>query len=228
MKFVKFGVVASAFFFSAVAESLAGVTIYADQASFNAATSGITTIGFEGIAPADGFTAYGPGGSLTLSGVTFTAGAGVDLFVNSSTYYAVNQPPSYDLGSGDYLLAGNLAPTLLDVQLPGSGMSAVAFYFGTFDDSTSQVQITLSTGDVLTLSASYPTSTFVGFTSTSPITSLELLITGGDRQDTLTLDNFQFGTVVPEPGSIIVLCIGLTTVCGINWLRRRESLVHGS
>jgi len=187
--------------------AFASVITYADQAAFNAATTGVTSIGFEGIAPTDDFTAYGPGGSLTLSGTTFTAAGPADLFVNSSTYYFATFGVGYNLGSGDYLLVGNNSPATLEVQLPG-GFTAIAFDIGTFDDPTSQITITLSSGDVLTTSAPIPSVSFVGFTSTTPITSLEIAISGGDRQDTLSIDNFQFGTAVPEPSTLALAGLG--------------------
>ncbi|HUI05707.1 MAG TPA: hypothetical protein VL486_01745 [Verrucomicrobiae bacterium] len=213
------------FFCVCVGQAVASVTSYATKAAFDAATTGITTIGFEGIAPADGFVGLGNGGSLTLSGVTFTAHSGVYLFVNSSTYYAVNDPPAYDLGSGDYLLAGSGAPAFLSITLPAP-VTALAFSLGTFDDSTSQITISLAPGgDALTAGAPYPTNTFVGFTSSAPISSLQIEITAGNRQDTLTLDNFSFGAAaIPEPNSITLLALGLGIVPWRQRKRRRPDV----
>lgn len=213
------------FFCVYVGQAVASVTSYTTRAAFDAATTGITTIGFEGIAPADGFVGLGNGGSITLSGVTFTAHSGVYLFVNSSTYYAVNDPPAYDLGSGDYLVAGSGAPAFLSIALPVP-VTALAFSFGTFDDSTSQITISAAPGgDALTAGAPYPTNTFVGFTSSAPISSLQIEITAGNRQDTLTLDNFSFGAAaIPEPNSAMLLALGLGSVA---WCHRKRQPADG-
>jgi len=221
------------FFCVCVGQAVASVTTYATRTAFDAVAAGITTIGFEGIAPTDGFTGFGNGASLTLSGVTFAAHSGVYLYVNSSTYYAVNDPPAYDLGSGDYLLAGSGAPASISITLPAP-VTAVAFNFGTFDDATSQITISLAPGgDVLTSSAPYPTNTFVGFTSSVPLSSLQITVTAGNRRDTLTLDNFSFAAVaIPEPKTITLVALGLGSVACCPRKRQRPdawcSVTHHS
>jgi hypothetical protein len=172
------------------------VITYRSEPAFNAATTGTTTIAFEDLAPSNGFVAYGNGGSLTVNGVNFATDAGIYLYVNSSSYYLANDPPAYNLGSGDYLLAGSGAPSFILITLP-TPVTAIAFYFGTFD-ATGQVTITtFPSGDAFTGSAPYQTRMFVGLTSTVPIAAVQIEITDGDRQDTLSLDNFSFGFAVP-------------------------------
>jgi hypothetical protein len=206
--------------FAAVGQARAGLIFYSDQSAFAAATTDTTTVGFEGIAPANGFTNYGPSGSLTLHGVTFSA-SNAYLSVVSGSYYQTVYGTAYNLGTGDFLLSGNGDPAGLHVATAG-GFKDVAFDLGTFDQSNSQVTVHLSTGDVFTVSAPYPTSTFVGFTSTTPIDSLDLTITGGGRRDTLSLDNFTFGPVnnAPEPASLILFSLAALGFCGHAGLRR--------
>jgi hypothetical protein len=208
---------------SVVERTHAGLVFYPDRTAFNAATTGVTMIGFEGIAPPDGFTFYGHS-PLTLSGATFTASTS-NLFVESSTYYATHffHIP-YNLGSGDFLLSGNFAPADLSISLPGPS-TAFALDLGTFDSINSQVSFKLSSGDTFSVSAPYPTSMFVGFTSTVPITSVDLLITSGDRQDTLSVDNVSFGAIVPEPASLTLFGIG--GVAALGYRRWRSRNQHG-
>jgi hypothetical protein len=194
---------------------------YPTRAAFDAATTGVTTIDFEGIAPPGGFSYFGRPGSLTLSGVMFTTPGNADLYVISSTFY-----PGYNLGSGDFLQSGNGTPSSLTatVQLPGV-FTAAAFDLGTFDTINSQVTVQLSTGDQFTTSAPFPTPTFVGFTSTVPFTSLSITITGGDRRDALNVDNFAFGSAVsavPEPSSQVLLALGSLGLLGYVWRRARR------
>ena len=173
------------------------VIIYRSRPAFDAATTGTTTVVFEQIAPTNGFVAYGNGGSLTMNGVDFATDSGIYLYVNSFSYYATNAPPAYNLGSGDYLLAGSGAPSFILITLP-SPVTAIGFYCGTFD-STGQVTITtFPNGEMFTTSAPYPTRRFVGLTSSMPISSVQIEITDGNRQDTLSLDDFTFGSAIPE------------------------------
>lgn len=74
----------------ATASANAGVTFYSNLASFSAATTGVQTISFNGLAPAGGFTSYGPAG-LTQLGVTFTS-PGSTLFTIDPAY----SPAFYD------------------------------------------------------------------------------------------------------------------------------------
>lgn len=173
------------------------VIIYRSRPAFDAATTGTTTIVFEQIAPTNGFVAYGNGGNLTVNGVDFATDSGVFLYVNSSSYYATNAPPTYNLGSGDYLLAGSGAPSFILITLPAP-VTAIGFYCGTFD-STGQVTITtFPKGEAFATSAPYPTRRFVGLTSSVPISSIQIEITDGNRQDTLSLDDFSFGSAIPK------------------------------
>ena len=195
--------------FCAGLEAARGSTIiYRSRPAFDAATTGTTTIVFEEIAPTNGFVAYGNGGSLTVNGVDFATDSGIYLYVNSSSYYATNKPPAYNLGSGDYLLAGSGAPSFILITLPAP-VTAIGFYCGTFD-STGQVTITtFPNGEVFTTSAPYPTRRFVGLTSSVPISSVQIEITDGNRQDTLSLDDFSFGFVIPESNSKVRNAIDL-------------------
>jgi hypothetical protein len=70
-------------------------------AAFDAATTNVTNIDFEGIAPANNFTLFGKPGNLKLSGVTFTTTATNTLADNSATYYLAQfGPPGYNLDKG--------------------------------------------------------------------------------------------------------------------------------
>jgi PEP-CTERM motif len=201
-------------------EAKADLILYNNSAVFAAAATGVKTIGFEGIAAPNGFVNYGHGGSISLNGITFTAGNAY-LYVESSGSYQKTFGTPYNLQSGDFLMSGNGRPSSLHVTIPG-GSKQIAFDLGTFDRTKSLVSVALSTGDRFTLSAPYPTTTFIGFSSKTPITSLDLLITGGERKDTLSLDNFSFGPVqgIPEPTSLTLFSLG---AIGYGWLRWKKS-----
>lgn len=210
--------------FAAFGQARADLIFYSDRAAFTAATTkGATTLGFGGIAPAKGYRSYGKNESLTLHGVTFSALHSY-LSVVSGSYYKAVYGKSYNLGSGDFLMAGNGRPAELHLSM-ARGFRAIAFNLGTFDGSNSRVTIRLSNGEVFRVAAPYPSSTFVGFTSSTPIYSLDLKITGGNRRDSLSLDRFTFGPVhgAPEPASLTLFLLGVVGLGGSGWLGRRKT-----
>jgi hypothetical protein len=194
--------------------SAQAITIqFNNLASFQAQTTGLTTINFEGLAPAQRFIAYPTG--LTTQGVNFTGSSGL-LVVEP----ALSQP-FYNWGSGATLSA-QPSPRSISVNLP-SGVTAVGsdiMSFNSFNNFNSYAfpfTIGLSTGETFNLnSLNYPNRQFVGFTSDTPITSISFLANGGVTQ----LDNFRFGTAnttsVPEPFTVIGTLIGGTSAFRIR------------
>jgi hypothetical protein len=183
---------------------------FTDLTSFQANTTGITTIDFEGLAPAGSFTNYGSGG-LTTSGVSFTD-SGNYLFAVDPAY----SPGLYDWGSGAVLL-GNTGGTIT-ATLP-SGVNAVGSDIMSILGYASPFIITLSTGESFNInSLNYPDRQFVGFTSDVDITSISFQATGGYTE----LDNFRFGTAavatasVPEPFTVIGTLVGGTAALRIR------------
>ncbi|WP_310485548.1 PEP-CTERM sorting domain-containing protein [Chamaesiphon sp. VAR_48_metabat_403] len=183
---------------------------FTDLTSFQANTTGLTTIDFEGLAATGSAASYGG----TTSGVTFT--------VSSNTLFVVDPafgPSSYDWGSGAVLL-GNSQRGTVTATLP-SGITAVGSDIMSIIDFASPFTIMLSTGETFNLnSLNYPNRQFVGFTSDTAITSISFQATNGFP----LLDNFRFGTAnaataVPEPFTIIGTLVGGTAA-----LRMRKKL----
>jgi hypothetical protein len=190
----------------------AAVVQFTDLASFQANTTGLTTIDFEG--GTGNFTNYPYfAGGLTTSGVNF----------NSPALYVANQPSStlFDWGSGA-VLADITGRASLLVTLP-SGVTAFGSDIMSFNAYASPFNISLSTGQTFNLnSLNYPNRKFVGFTSDTAITSISFTATAGNT----LLDNFRFGTAspaaatsVPEPFTVIGTLVGGTTA-----LRMRKKL----
>jgi hypothetical protein len=195
--------------------SAQAITIqFNNLASFQANTTGLTTIDFEGLAPVQGSIAYPTG--LTTQGVNFTGSSG--LYVVEPAV----SPANYNWGSGATLSA-QPSPRSISVNLP-SGVTAVGSEIMSFDNYASPFTIGLSTGETFNLnSLNYPNRQFVGFTSDTPITSISFLANGGVTQ----LDNFRFGTAnttsVPEPFTVIGTLIGGTSAFRI---RKKLKLAH--
>jgi len=186
-----------------------GVIEFTDRAAWLAAAGAVTNIDFEGSAPPGGSTAFT--GPVTFSGVQFSApfigGGGIaELAVSAGLDY-VNA-----WGSGDKLQAG--LGVEFDISLP-AGVEAVGsdimitstFIFGTNGSYTA----TLSTGDQFTniFSSGPPNRSFVGFVSTTPISSITLV----SSPSLAMIDNFAFTAVtVPEPGSLALFVAGIITL----------------
>ena len=191
--------------------SAQAITIqFNNLASFQAQTTGLTTIDFEGLTPAQRFITYPTG--LTTQGVNFTGSS--SLFVIEP---ALSQP-FYNWGSGATLSAQSAQPSpqSISVNLP-SGVTAVGSDIMSFKNYASSFTIVLSTDETFNLnSLNYPNRQFVGFTSDTPITSISFLANGGVTQ----LDNFRFGTAnttsVPEPFTVIGTLIGGTSAFRIR------------
>jgi hypothetical protein len=193
----------------------AAVVQFTDLASFQANTTGLTTIDFEGLAPRGSYENYSITG-LANSGVNFTG---------LSSYYGylyvmdpVAGPIYYDWGSGAVLL-GDYNGTIV-ATLP-SGVTAIGSDIMSVIGYASPFNITLSTGEKFNLnSLNYPDRQFVGFTSDTAIASISFQTTDGWGE----LDNFRFGTAraatsVPEPFTLIGTFVGGTAA-----LRMRKKL----
>jgi len=211
------GLLAVAVGLSVSGTARAGLVVYNDAASFQAATAvlSVSTIEFEGIAPERGAADFGAGGRVEFSGVAFSTTPNAALSVTDARYWLDHglgsAGPYYNLGSGAFLEVDGGPPASLNIALP-TGIVAVGFLVGTFDAPKSGVTITLSTGESLVASAPYPTAAFVGIVSDAPLAWINLTVTEGNIRSTLAVDSFAFGLAetqaVPEPSSLALLALG--------------------
>jgi hypothetical protein len=193
-----------------VGQARAGVMFYADQASFNAASTNLSSVNFAGLAPASSYTYYGS--SLTVGALTFTD-AGSRLYAVDPNYL----PPFWSYTPGRPILTDNFGGgTGLTIDLP-AGTTAVSATVGDFNATSATA--TLSTGDVIHFNITgEPALNFIGFTSTTPLTSLTLQ----DGIQAPAIDTVQFGQAVPipEPATLTLLGLGLAAAAGYRWRRR--------
>lgn len=179
-------------------------TVYTTLGSFNAATTGTTTVTFNGIASPGGFV--NETSPLALGGLTFTTGS--TLFVIDPGFYA----SSY--AGGGFLNADFSTPDILTVTLPS--VTAIGFNFGGLFSATGSFPVTLSDGFSTSISSLNSISSgsldFVGFTSSTPLTSITLTLP--DAPSYSALDNFVYGSAVtsgavPEPATFGLMLTGL-------------------
>ncbi len=194
---------------------------FTDLASFQANTTGLTTINFEGLAAGSQQFYSNPAG-LTTSGVKFNS-SNNRLFVVKPE----SSPSIYDWGSGAVLVSDNNVNNIITAFLP-SGVTAVGSDIMSFGPYAAPFTINLSTGETFNQnSLNYPNRQFVGFTSDTAIASISF-----QAAATVTeLDNFRFGTAavvptatsVPEPFTVIGTLVGSTAA-----LRMRKKLKSAS
>lgn len=191
-------------------------TVYSSQSDFMAATSATTVITFDGIAPTNSFINYPSG--VTLSGVTFTAN-NTSLFIVDPGFYSAPYPSGFL--TDDYSVTDIVTATLPSV-------TAVGFDFGGLAGPTGPFTLILSDGFSTTVSNNSSilggSLGFVGITSSTPLTSIQILMP--DVPNYNAIDNFTYGTAstspVPEPGTFGLMATGLIGVVGA--LRRKLAL----
>ena len=203
----------------AAGQARAALTFYADQSAFLGATSGLTTIDFNGIAPAGSFVGYG-NGPLTLSGVTFSSNG--SMFVIDPGYYGS------PYAGGGFLNSDFASPAnVITATLPASA-TAIGLNFGALFEPTGSVTFDFTLSDGSTYSATTSSSIqgglldFIGVTSTLAFASVSISMP--DAPDYNAIDNFQFGTAVapvPEPSTFAGGLLGVALMGGA-WLRRRK------
>lgn len=192
-----------------VVVDVANATFYTDRASWEAAVTGENTIDFEGIAPDNGFTYFGTGGSasLQISGVTFTVGspATSNLYVIGKDYY-------YPGTSVLSVQQSVTEPDILIVTLPGA--------FGAFGIDVSDFNgdaVWYGNGfNAFVLAGLVPSFSFLGFIQDIGGPPLDfLLFHHGGASGPLNVDNFSLANpviaAVPEP-TTLELMVGALSI----------------
>jgi len=193
--------------------STASVTIYTSRAAWTAATSGVTTADFNGIAPFGGFVSYGSGPAV-IDGLTFTSND--SMFVIDPAFYGFPYPDGFF--NADYNI-----PNLVTITLPSS-YTAIGFDFGSLFSGGASFDVTLGSLGPFTVvstgSVQDGVLAFAGFVSTTSFNTVTLSMPDAPFYN--SVDNFSYGSAVPEPGSLALLGTGLVGIVGV--LRRRLML----
>jgi len=195
----------------------AGLIIYHDSTSFQAATTGLSNINFNGVIPAgQTFQGFGipPGYTDAATGTNFTfdnPGTG-NINVTASNFCAPT------IFSADFLNASVGVPSSAHeiITLPGS-YTAVSLLYSTFNQQSFLFSFSNGQSHSESSTPAFGTEAFLGFTSTAPFSSLSVSVPSDN--DGLILVGLQFGTVVPEPSTLIIAGVALLPAA---WFLRRS------
>ena len=181
----------------------ATLVTYDSFAAWQAATSSYQTIDFEVTTSATSYSTasgYSPNSNIQFIG---QSSPGNFLWVVDTV---ANPGNSYDTGdvlkgpAYDYL---NKPNRRIDVNLnPGVtafSLNLMTYLSGSSTAPPQDFKIQLSTGDVITPihTATQPTTTFFGVTSTEPITLAQIFLITGTFDTYPLIDNVSYGTAAP-------------------------------
>jgi hypothetical protein len=198
----------------------ADLVFYTNRAAFDAAVTGLQTVTFQAPSPTT-FTFNPTPPGLTLSGVNFNITnplPGDGLNVTGKNFPGVAYPTDFLVPS----FSPNRTSTQLAITLPPGGATAIGLDYGSFALNPSAFTFTLSTGESFTMTpVPFDNLGFLGFTSTSPVTSLTILDSRPASQEVPVLGDFSFGTaVLPEPSTLALFTIGVAGLV-VRCRRRR-------
>ncbi len=156
---------------------------------------------------------------LTLGGVNFT----INTAQSNGTLFVVDGgfPNNlFHVTLLDSQFSSSISDNIL-ITLP-QPVTAAAFDVGSNTNTT--FTFTLSTGDTFTsINPGNHNIQFLGLTSTTPFTSIEISQPASSGVNALVLTDFTFGTAIPEPGSFSLLATGGLGLLGYR-LRRRQTI----
>ena len=201
--------------FATAISARADTVVFTNRAAFTAASTGLTTIDFEGIAPVNSVANFASG--LTLQGVTFTGSTTGMVSVVDSGFFS----PLFAFQSGA-VLSGF---AFIEATLP-PGITAIGVDIMTTNPDGQSFDIVLSTGEVFTVSTPFrPERGFFGVTSDVAISSIRFTTVVAAIRGIPLSDNFSFGqaqaSTVPEPGTLILVGTGIAGIAA-RVLRRRS------
>ena len=209
-------IAALAAFVSGTGTASAAVAVFTDPIAWLASVSGPTPpITFEGIAPANSSVFYPTPPGVTLNNSVNTVTFGVPHPPISGQLFIIGPSLNYYPSSVVSSQRSTSGQNVLTISFP-SLVTAAAFNYGGWG-TPGDYTVTLSSGDSFLRTASWPSLSYVGMTTTTPFNS----ITISSPNDMVNVDNFTLANiVVPEPTSFVIVLAGLGLLA-VNRFRRQ-------
>lgn len=221
----------------------ASLVVYTDKAAFLAATTSTTTIGFAGIAPSGGFTDFSsdPGG-LTIDSVNFQGpdllcpGSGAPCFPGATLFVADELDaiwsfgiPAVLVGPADIPTGGTFDVGSFDARLdvtPPAGARAFGLDLGVGGGNPGNyLGVTVDGVTTNVYPGIQPSSAFIGFISSTPLSAIQLAPFDTFGNPTL-LDviTATAPTATPEPSTwvLVIFCLIVPAVRAFGPSRERH------
>ena len=182
------------------------ITTYSDQATWLAATTGVTTDNFEGLAPAGSYTMYGSG--ITQNQVTFIGISGQTGVADTSSGFFGGFA---NFGTVDAGFVSQTTGIHITLQTP---VTAIGVNLFTSQQGLTDTVTNPTNASVPTFTS--PTLAFFGLTSDTPFSTVDIQTPASYNY--AFFDNFQFGAAqvqggdpgeVPEAGTSLLIGTGL-------------------
>jgi hypothetical protein len=182
----------------------AAVVEYTSFAAFSASTTNLLSYNFNGIAPAGSFT--NPS-SLPVGPASFSPYPSNFLFV-------IDTNAGFGSYGVPYLSSQQGNPVGLNISI--SPTTAIGFFYGSYLSASDPLSVSLSTGDtfIVDLPSTTSTTSFIGFTSSSPITSVQFL-DNSSTAGSIDLTSFAVlgvASAVPELATWLMILLGFAAL----------------
>jgi hypothetical protein len=197
----------------------ATVTEFTSQAAFNAAAPHLNTYGFY----TGGATSW-PASPLIFHGLSFSSNVtAADIANGGSPVLSLISVKDNSYYGRDFLEVENTNVGLI-AEIDSAGTRAIGFTFGnwlTLYGAGGSATVTLSTGDSFIITPTFPDQ-FIGFTSTTPITSVTIDYPASFGAAGYALDITSV-TTVPETSTWAMMLVGFAGLGFAGYRRSKKN-----